>query len=109
MFDGLIYLVNTQTGTYKPVFDTAVLTKPQILAMTQDGTRLIFPLLGTGQIIMLDISDPEKPSILSTVDLGTAAQPHDIGLTDDDNTECPNTSGDTLGCWSHSCATSRRD
>jgi selenium-binding protein 1 len=90
MFDGLIYLVNTQTGTYKPVFDTAVITKPgvtgmpQVLAMTQDGTRLIFPLLGTGQIVMLDISNPEKPFVLSTVDLGTAAQPHDIDLADDD-------------------------
>jgi hypothetical protein len=90
MFDGLIYLVDTQTGTYKAVFDTAVITgagvmgMPQILAVTQDGTRLIFPLLGTGQIVMLDISNPEKPFVLSTVDLGTGAQPHDIDLTHDD-------------------------
>jgi hypothetical protein len=90
MFDGLIYLVDTQAGTYKPVFDTAaiagagVMGMPQILAVTQDGTRLIFPLLGTGQIVMLDISNPEKPFVLSTVDLGTGAQPHDIDLTEDD-------------------------
>ena len=90
MFDGLIYLVDTQAGTYKPVFDTAaiagagVMGMPQILAVTQDGTRLIFPLLGTGQIVMLDISNPEKPFVLSTVDLGAGAQPHDIDLTEDD-------------------------
>ena len=57
---------------------------PQILAVTQDGTRLIFPLMTTGQIVMLDISNPEKPFLLSTVDLGTGAQPHDIDLTDND-------------------------
>jgi selenium-binding protein 1 len=90
MFDGLIYLVDTQAGTYKPVFDTAVLVgrgvmpMPQVLAMTHDGTRLIFPLLNTGQIVMLDIANPEKPFVLSTVDLGTGAQPHDIDLTHDD-------------------------
>ena len=90
MFDGLIYLVDTQTGTYKPVFDTATITgagimgMPQILAMTADGTRLIFPLLMTGQIVMLDVSNPENPFVLSTVNLGPNAQPHDIDLTEDD-------------------------
>jgi 56kDa selenium binding protein (SBP56) len=89
MFDGLIYLVDTQAGTYKPVFDPAAITgagvmgMPQILAVTQDGTRLIFPLLGTGQIVMLDISNPEKPFVLSIIDLGAGAQPHDIDLTED--------------------------
>ncbi len=89
MFDGLIYLVDTQSGAYKPVFDTAaiagagVMGMPQILAVTEDGTRLIFPLIGAGQIVMLDISNPEKPFVLSTVDLGAGAQPHDIDLTED--------------------------
>jgi selenium-binding protein 1 len=89
MFDGLIYLVDTQAGTYKPAFDTAaiagvgVMGMPQILAVTQDGTRLIFPLLATGQIVMLDISNPEKPFVLSIVNLGAGAQPHDIDLTVD--------------------------
>ena len=90
MFDGLIYLVNTKTGEYKPVFDTATVSSgvkgmPQVLAITDDGTRLIFPLLDTGQLVMLDIADPEKPFVLSVVDFGPNAQPHDIDLTEDGN------------------------
>ena len=90
MYDGRVYLVDTQAGTSKPIFDTAeiagpgVTPLPQIQAMTHDGTRVIFPLLTTGQIVMMDISDPEKPFVLDVVNLGSAAQPHDIDLTEDD-------------------------
>lgn len=89
MFDGLIYPVDTQTGAYEPVFDAATvsgapMSMPQILAVTSDGTRLIFPLLATGQIVMLDIANPERPFVLSVVDLGPDSQPHDIELTEDD-------------------------
>jgi hypothetical protein len=88
MFDGLLYLVDTKTGSYKPVFDAATvsggpMSMPQILAITPDGTRLIFPLLVTGQLVMLDIANPEKPFVLSVVDLGPNSQPHDIDLTED--------------------------
>jgi len=88
MFDGMVYLVDTKTGAYKPVFDTSSITgapmaMPEILAVTEDGTRLIFPLLTTGQIVMLDIANPEKPFVLSVVDLGPNSQPHDIDLTED--------------------------
>ena len=63
MFDGMIYLVDTRTGAYEPVFDTATVSgvhtsMPQVLAMTSDGTRLIFPLLATGQIVMLGHRQP---------------------------------------------------
>ena len=84
MFNGLFYLVDTQAGTYKPVFDSATVGgMPQVFAVTSDGTRLIFPLLNTGQIAMLDISNPEHPFLLDLVDLGPGSQPHDIDLTED--------------------------
>lgn len=88
MFDGLIYLVDTKAGTYKPVFDTAtiagqgVMGMPQILEMTKDGKRLIFPLMATGQVVMLNVWQPEKPKLLSIVNLGSGAGPHDIELTE---------------------------
>lgn len=89
MFDGLIYLVNTQAGTAAPVFDTRTINgtdmeMPQVLAITHNATRLIVPLFGSGQIVMLDISRPERPKLLSVVNLGSGAGPHDIGLTGDD-------------------------
>ena len=88
MFDSVIYLVDTQAGTYKPVFDAATIngtpmSMPQILAVTNDGTRLIFPLLNTGQIVMLDISNPDHPFVLDVVNLGPGSQSHDIELTED--------------------------
>lgn len=89
MFDGLIYLVDTQAGTAAPVFDTRTINgmnmeMPQVLAITHNATRLIVPLFGSGQIVMLDISRPERPKLLSVVNLGSNAGPHDIGLTGDD-------------------------
>jgi len=89
MFDGLIYLVDTEAGTAVPVFDTATINgsdmdMPQVLAITHDGRRLTFPLYRSGQIVMLDISKPERPKLLSVVNLGPGAGPHDIALTSDD-------------------------
>jgi hypothetical protein len=89
MFDSKIYLVDTQEGTYKPVFDALTvgdgpMSMPQILSITSDGTRLIFPLLNTGQIVMLDISNPNYPFVLDVVNLGPGSQPHVAGLTEDD-------------------------
>jgi hypothetical protein len=90
MFDGLLYLVDTTAGTATPVFDTAtinpfpVMAMPQIMAVTHKGDRLIFPLYGTGQIVMLDISNPAHPKLLDAVDLGAGSGPHDIDLTEDD-------------------------
>jgi DNA-binding beta-propeller fold protein YncE len=88
MFDSEIYLVDTQAGIYKPVFDALTvggspMSMPQILAVTNDGTRLIFPLLNTGQIVMLDISNPDYPFVLDVVNLGLGSQPHVAGLTED--------------------------
>jgi selenium-binding protein 1 len=88
MFDSVIYLVDTQTGAYRPVFDPstisgAPMSMPQIMAVTSDGTRLIFPLLATGQLVMLDVVNPERPFVLDVVNLGPDSQPHDIDLTED--------------------------
>jgi hypothetical protein len=49
-----------------------------------DGTRLIFPLLNTGQVVMLDISNPDYPFVLDVVNLGLGSEPHVAGLTEDD-------------------------
>jgi hypothetical protein len=71
MFEGLLYLVDTKAGTAKAVFDcnTVVPHIPaptpggmaQLLAMPQSGDRLLFDLFQAGQVVMLDISDPEHP------------------------------------------------
>lgn len=89
MFDSKIYLVDTKAGTYKPVFDALTvgggpMSMPQILAITKDGSRLIFPLLNTGQVVMLDISNPDSPFVLDAVNLGLGSQPHVASLTEDD-------------------------
>jgi selenium-binding protein 1 len=94
MFDGRLYLVDPYAGTYKAVFDcNAIVPRlaapasgcmPQILEMPESGDRLIFGTFGTGQIVMLDVSDPEKPVQTGVVNLGLGAGPHDIALTDDD-------------------------
>ena len=94
MFDGFVYLVNTQDGTAKPVFDCEDIVPHvetpveggmvQLLAMPQSGDRLIFGSFQAGQIGMLDVSDPEHPVQTGIVNLGANAGPHDIALTHDD-------------------------
>ena len=94
MFDGHMYLIDTLRGTAKPVFDLDTLIPhipvpvrggmTQILAMPESGDRLIFGSFMTGQVAMLDVSDPEHPVQSGFVDLGIGAGPHDIALTDDD-------------------------
>lgn len=94
MFDGFVYLVDTQAGTAKRVFDCETIVPhievpvrggmTQILAMPETGDRLIFASFQAGQVGMLDVSDPEHPVQSGIVNLGVGAGPHDIGLTDDD-------------------------
>jgi hypothetical protein len=93
MFDGLVYLVDTQNGTAKVVFDCEDIVPhvevdvrggmTQLLAMPDSGDRLIFGSFQAGQIGMLDVSDPEHPFQTGIVNLGKDAGPHDIALTDD--------------------------
>jgi selenium-binding protein 1 len=94
MFDGLVYLVDTQAGTASVVFDCETIVPhievpvrggmTQLLAMPDSGDRLIFGSFQAGQVGMLDVSDPEHPVQSGIVNLGENAGPHDIALTDDD-------------------------
>jgi WD40 repeat protein len=94
MFDGLVYLVDPQTGTATQVFDCETIVPhievpvrggmTQILAMPNSGDRLLFASFQAGQVGMLDVSDPEHPVQSGIVNLGLGAGPHDIALTDDD-------------------------
>jgi hypothetical protein len=94
MFDGLVYLVNTKTGSSRVVFDCENIVPHievpirggmvQRLAMPQRGDRLLFASFQAGQVGMLDVSDPEHPLQDGIVNLGVNAGPHAIALTDDD-------------------------
>ena len=94
MFDGLVYLVDTQAGTAKAVFDCENIVPhvetqvsggmTQILAMPKSGDRLLFGSFQAGQVGMLDVSDPNHPFQSGIVSFGAGAGPHDIVLTDDD-------------------------
>jgi selenium binding protein SBP56 len=94
MFDGLVYLVDTATGTAQVVFDCENIVPhvevpvrggmTQLLEMPGTGDRLLFGSFQAGQVGMLDVSDPEHPVQNGIVSLGVNAGPHDIVLTRDD-------------------------
>ena len=90
MVDDKLYLVDTQEGTAKPVFDFAVLSTasapamPQLLKMNRAGTRLFVTLNGAGKVVMFDIEVPNRPKLMSVVNLGAGAGPHFLRLTDDE-------------------------
>jgi hypothetical protein len=94
MFDGLVYLIDTISGTAQVVFDCENIIPhievpvrggmTQLLAITTDGNRLLFGSFQAGQVGMLDISDPERPVQSGLVNLGVDAGPHALALTDDD-------------------------
>jgi len=89
MGDGNLYLVDTQKGTAKAVFNFGVLAvqnvpaMPQLLRMNKEGTRLFTTVIGAGKVVMLDIASPEHPKLLSVVDLGPNSGPHFLSLTGD--------------------------
>jgi selenium-binding protein 1 len=85
--NGLLYLVDTQSGTERPVFDFNVLVHgaaPQLMDLSADGTRLYIPLLGRDDdaIAILDIRDPAHPRLLSMVKLPMGVGTHMVMLTD---------------------------
>jgi hypothetical protein len=94
MFDGHLYLVDTFHGTARNVFDAETIVPHlqvpvrggmlQVMAMPNSGDRLILSMFQTGQLAMLDVSDPDHPVQSGIVNLGVGAGPHDIGLTHDD-------------------------
>jgi selenium-binding protein 1 len=87
MTDDKLYLLDTQAGTAKAVFDFSTIAKggwPQLMRMTKDGKRLFISLNMAGRVVMFDTSDPEKPQVLKALDLGEGSGPHYIALTDDE-------------------------
>ncbi|MGY6277372.1 selenium-binding protein SBP56-related protein [Methylomonas sp. MgM2] len=95
MFDGWIYLVDTVKGKATPVFDCEDIVPHvevevrggmiQLLDITKSGkSRLLTGAFQAGQVIMLDVSDPENPKQAAVVDLGKGAGPHSLYLSADD-------------------------
>jgi selenium-binding protein 1 len=87
MADGQLYLLDTQQGTAKAVFDFASIAKdgwPQLMRMTADGKRLFVSMNMAGKVAMFDTSDPEAPKILKILDLGLNSGPHYLSLTKDE-------------------------
>jgi selenium-binding protein 1 len=90
MVDDKLYLVDTQGGTAKAVFDFDVFSTPtapampQLLKMNREGTRLFVTLNGAGKVVMLNIARPDHPEVMSVVDLGPDSGPHFLRLTADE-------------------------
>jgi selenium-binding protein 1 len=90
MADDNLYLIDTQKGTAKAVFNFAPLAigdapaMPQLLRVNKQGTRLFVTVNVPGKVAMLDISSPEQPKLLSVVSLGQGAGPHFLRLTGDE-------------------------
>jgi selenium-binding protein 1 len=87
MADGHLYLINTNNGTTKSVFDFSSIQPgglPQLMRMTGDGKRLFVSMNGAGKVVMFDTTDPRQPRVLKVLELGAGSGPHYIALTDDE-------------------------
>ena len=87
MLDDHLYLIDTQHGAAKAVFDFSQIQAggwPQLMRVTRDGRRLFVSMNQAGKIAMFDISNPERPRLLTALDLGQGSGPHYIALTDDE-------------------------
>ena len=93
MTDNFLYLVDTEQGAARPVFDFEVFAIPnlpiwpQLLRINRAGTRLFITLNYAGQagkVVMFDIAHPEHPQVLSVIDLGPGSGPHYLRLTNDE-------------------------
>jgi hypothetical protein len=90
MADNKLYLVDTQNGTSKAVFNFDALAvantpaMPQLLRINKEGTRLFVTLNGAGKVVMFNIASPDNPKVMSVVDLGPASGPHYLRLTSDE-------------------------
>lgn len=84
---GKLYLLDTQTGTAKSVFDFEGIAKggwPQLMRMTNDGKRLFVTMNMAGKVVMFDTSNPDQPKVLKVLDLGANSGPHYLALTEDE-------------------------
>ncbi|HEY2924843.1 MAG TPA: selenium-binding protein SBP56-related protein [Candidatus Eisenbacteria bacterium] len=84
MVDDSLYLIDTQAGTAKAVFDFSTIAKggwPQLMRLTRDGKRLFVTMNTAGKVVMLDTTNPEQPALLKAVDLGPNSGPHYLALS----------------------------
>ena len=87
MLDDQLYLVDTTHGTAKSVFDFGSIAKggwPQLMRISKQGDRLFITMNQAGKVVMFDISAPDRPKVLRVLDLGPAAGPHYLRLTEDE-------------------------
>lgn len=87
MLNDQLYLLDTRHGTARAVFDFGSIAKggwPQLMRITSDGRRLFISMNQAGKVAMLDISDPDEPSLVKALDLGVNSGPHYIALTPDE-------------------------
>lgn len=87
MLDDRLYLIDPNEGTATPVFDFSSIEKggwPQLMRMTEDGTRLFITMNQAGKVVMFDTSEPAEPRVLRVLDLGAGSGPHYLRLTADE-------------------------
>jgi selenium-binding protein 1 len=94
MFTGLMYTVDPTNGSYTQAFDTDNITPhvstpvhggmPGLIAVPRGGRTLITSTFMGGQVVMLDISNPNQFKQLSVVSFGLNAGSHSVHLTHDD-------------------------
>jgi selenium-binding protein 1 len=73
MLDDKLYLIDPNAGTATSVFDFGSIQKggwPQLMRMTQDGTRLFITMNQAGKVVMFDTSEPARPKVMRILDLG---------------------------------------
>lgn len=82
-----LYLVDTRAGSAREVFDFTTIARggwPQLMRITRDGKRLFLSMNMAGKVVMFDSSNPEKPRLVKTLDLGKDSGPHYLALTKDE-------------------------
>lgn len=91
VFDGKLYLVDTQGGTAQPVVDFNQFALPgapdpwpHLFKINRAGTRLVLTLNYKGldgKVVWLNIEDRAHPTILSVVELGENSGPHYVAFS----------------------------
>jgi selenium-binding protein 1 len=86
--NGLLYLIDPRAGTARVVYDLNTIdpgASPQVMVVSPDGRRLFIPMDSRdgGEITMFDITNPDRPRLLDTIELGPRSGPHDSLLTRD--------------------------
>jgi 6-phosphogluconolactonase (cycloisomerase 2 family) len=87
MLDDKLYLIDTESGTARPVFDFSTIAArewPQLMRITKNGKRLFVSMNQAGKVAMFSIEDPEKPRLMKALDLGAGSGPHYVALTKDE-------------------------